>query len=327
MKKKHKYLLLLSLILFIFALIKYSTSSNPITRLEFGLLMILLPVLLLAFAALSKPLTKYHKLTGHSYLADRMTSQAPAGLISAIKQAEKEQTEIKKSYRNRANIKGASIPSGILFGRTETGRYVCDPAVHGVTPHVFVYGPSGSGKTQCVLLPTIASWPDGNQILALDISGDITKTMSENSWMQKDTPIILDLDDWRTPVRFDPFGTVREIEKKQSSDIPQEKIIEQQFRELEEIAFCLVPPLPAGSKENSYFLDGGRDLLTAGLSLGFFQGKTFAQTLDWIMNSKLDKICKAVEHADYNFLKPLVRQFSGQNERNLAGIRGEASKP
>lgn len=324
--KGHKYLLFLAFIIFIFAIIKYNTTSNPLSRLEFGALTIIIPMVVISYVVLSKPLSKYKKLTGRSYITDRLTSQAPAGLISAIKQAEREQSEIKDSHRNRANLNGTAAPSGILFGRTAGGRYVCDPAVRGASPHIFVYGPSGSGKTQCLLLPTICSWPEKHHILALDISGDIVKALKENPWMRKKRPIILDLNDFNAPIRFDPFQIVRSISENVPENMTDSQIMEQQARKIEEIAYCLLPLPPKSSNENQYFSSGGRDLLIASLTYGFYTGKNFADCLVWIMNSKLSDICKTIEYSDYTDLKPLIRQFSGQNAKNLAGVRAEASK-
>lgn len=325
MRKSQTISIFIFLVIFIKVLISYNTTEM-IAHLSYGLMLIIIPILFIVWMIMLHLMLKYYDLTGKIYLFERIKGRdVPVSIVEAIEQAKTEQEEIKKSQLNRAKSKGTSIPSGFLFGKNDRDRFVCDNAVHGKAPHVFVYGPSGSGKTQSILLPTVASWPKQNgHILALDISGDIVGMIRDNPWMRNE-PSIIDLDDWRAKVRFDPFGAAKKVAIEAPSDMPQEKIEEAQERKIEQIALCLIPPV-SSNNQNPYFVDGGRDLLTAGLIYGFFTGKSFGDTLVWLAQTKLEDICIAVERSKRKSNVARVRQFAGQNEKNLSGVRGAMSK-
>jgi type IV secretory pathway TraG/TraD family ATPase VirD4 len=320
---------ILSIIFFLIIFVKEAISYHKtamFAHAAYGALLVMLPVFFIAWMLMLHFVLEYYDLTGKIYFLEILKgSDVPRGLLQAIERAKAEAYEIKDSHRNRAESKGSTAASGFLFGKNDSGRFVCDPAVHGKAPHVFVYGPSGSGKTQSILLPTVSAWPkDSGHILALDISGDIVKTINENPWM-RDDPAVIDLNDWHAKVRFDPFGAAKRIAMDAPSDMPKQKIEEAQERKLEQIALCLIPTVN-GKDQNPYFVDGARDLLAAGLIYGFFSGKSFGKTLTWLSETKLDDICVACEKTKRSSIVRKVRQFAGQNDRNLSGVRGSMSK-
>ena len=265
--------------------------------------------------------------TGHDFIVDRALGRSQAdSILQSYDKSKRDRQHTIDSQRNRTQLPRSRHPQGIIFGRSDD-RWVFSPAVGADAPHAFVYGPTGSGKTQDVILPSIAAWPKDAHIFAVDVSGDITGTIDQNPWMRSESYHVLDFTDWNAATRFDVFFEIKQkAEKAKREGASDEYARAIKANEIEKIALCLLPPPKASDSSNSYFTDGGRDLLCAALLAGFFNEKGFVETLKFIAETPLNEALKAIEKSGIHQAVVKVRQFAGQSEKNLSGVRGEAVK-
>lgn len=270
---------------------------------------------------------KYKSMTGESYIKNKILGRDQASsYIQGIDKSRKDNEHRKNARRNRADNQKSNHPQGIIFGR-KNDQWVFSPAIDNGSPHAIIYGPSGSGKTQNVILPTIASWPKNSHIFAVDVSGDISQTINTNPWMRSEKYLPLDFTSWNAQVRFDIFAAIRKkAEEAKKKSMPSEYIQSIQKTEIEKISICLIPPPAVSDNSNTYFIDGGRDLLCAGLMAGFFNQKGFIETLRYIAETPLNTLLPSIEKSGVKTAAVKVRQFAGQNDKNISGVRGEAVK-
>lgn len=265
--------------------------------------------------------------TGHDFIVDRALGRSQAdSILQSYDKSKRDRQHEAAAQRNRTHLPRSYHPQGIIFGRSEDS-WVFSPAVGADAPHAFVYGPTGAGKTQDVILPSIAAWPKDSHIFAIDVSGDITGTINQNPWMRTKSYRVLDFTDWAAHTRFDIFFEIRRKgEKAKQSGATDDYARAIEANEIEKIALCLLPPPRASDSSNTYFTDGGRDLLCAALLAGYFNGKGFTETLAYVVETPLNAALKAIEQSGIHQAIVKVRQFAGQSEKNLSGVRGEAVK-
>lgn len=268
----------------------------------------------------------YSEKTGASYVKNRILGREQSqSIIQSYDKHRRDQRHAEDAKRNRAKLPRSTRPEGIVFGRAG-GQWVFSPAVGAAAPHVFVYGPTGAGKTQDIILPTIASWPKKAHIFAIDVSGDISSTIDQNSWMRP-AYRALDFTSWNAATRFDVFATIRhKADQLRGEGADDDYVHAVECNEIEKIAMCLLPPPKAADSSNTYFIDGGRDLLCGALLAGFFKNRGFVETLRFICEYPLNTALKSIEKSNIREAQVKVRQFAGQSEKNVSGVRGEAVK-
>lgn len=268
----------------------------------------------------------YSEKTGDSYVKNRILGREQSqSIIQSYDKHKRDQRHAEDAKRNRARLPRSTRPEGIVFGRAG-GQWVFSPAVGAAAPHVFVYGPTGAGKTQDIILPTIASWPKKAHIFAIDVSGDISGTIDQNNWMRP-AYRALDFTSWAAATRFDVFATIsHKADQLREEGADDDYIHAVECTEIEKIALCLLPPPKASDSSNSYFVDGGRDLLCGALLAGFFGGRGFVETLRFVCEYPLTTALKSIEKSNIREAQVKVRQFAGQSEKNVSGVRGEAVK-
>ena len=268
----------------------------------------------------------YREKTGDSYIKNRVLGREQSqSILQSYDKHRRDQRHAEDAKRNRARLPRSTRPEGIVFGRAG-GQWVYAPAIGAAAPHCFVYGPTGAGKTQAVILPTIAAWPKNARIFAIDVSGDISDTIDQNHWMRP-AYRALDFTNWNAATRFDVFATIRhKADQLRAEGADDDYVHAVECAEIEKIALCLLPPPKASDSSNSYFIDGGRDLLCGALLAGFFTGKGFVETLHFICEYPLTTALKSIEKSNIREAQVKVRQFAGQSEKNVSGVRGEAVK-
>ena len=322
---KKKIAAFISAVIFLYFLIGLvQTEGGTAARSIAELKLIAIFILLVAVWFLAMVNDRYKRMTGESFIKNRLLGRdQSSSIFQAYDKAKRDKKHTETSKRNRAKNPRSAHPQGVIFGLddSDSDLWVYAPA-HGLAaPHTFIYGPTGSGKTQAVILPSITSWPKEDHIFCIDVSGDIIKTIQENNWMRTNIKVI-DFSTWKAPIRYDVFGPIRAIADDQN--LPDDEIISRQERKIDQIAHCLIPDPKQGDSSNSYFVEGGRDLLTATLIAGFFNNRGFVETLRWLTESShpIEEISESGIHSAV----VLVNQFNGQNEKNVNGIRGEAIK-
>ena len=268
----------------------------------------------------------YSEKTGDSYVKNKILGREQSqSILQSYDKHRRDQRHAEDAKRNRAKLPRSTRPEGIVFGRA-AGQWVYSPAVGAAAPHAFVYGPTGAGKTQDVILPTIAAWPKNCHIFGIDVSGDISGTIDQNSWMRP-AYRALDFTSWAAATRFDVFATIsHKADQLREEGADDDYIHAVECTEIEKIALCLLPPPKASDSSNSYFVDGGRDLLCGALLAGFFGGRGFVETLRFVCEYPLTTALKSIEKSGVREAVVKVRQFAGQSEKNVSGVRGEAVK-
>lgn len=142
---------------------------------------------------------------------------------------------------------------GIIFGADpSTGRLVCSPSE--AEGHVLVVGGSGTGKTSALLIPTLLHWQ--GTALVIDISGDIARNVTwipgkvvigPSAAKYKQAPDIL--------MGWDPLSEAdRALELGDDDEF---------FRQIERIAYTLLPDQMNASDVDAYYTMQGRNVIIA----------------------------------------------------------------
>lgn len=142
---------------------------------------------------------------------------------------------------------------GIIFGiDPATGRFVCSPS--NAEGHVLVVGGSGTGKTSALLVPTLRQWR-GNA-LVVDISGDIARNVT---WVIGKTVIGPSANRYKQPsdvlMAWDPLYSADHAFMLNDED--------EFFRQIEKIAYALLPDRLDASDVDAYYTLQGRNVIIA----------------------------------------------------------------
>lgn len=142
---------------------------------------------------------------------------------------------------------------GIIFGvDPSTGRFVCSPS--NAEGHVLVVGGSGTGKTSALLIPTLRRWQ--GTALVVDISGDIARNVT---WVPGKVVIGPSAAKYKQPpdilMGWDPLSDADRAIKFGDYD--------EFFRQIEKIAYTLLPERLNASDVDAYYAMQGRNVIIA----------------------------------------------------------------
>lgn len=195
---------------------------------------------------------------------------------------------------------------GIIFGvDPATGRFVCSPSKN--EGHTLVIGGSGTGKTSAILVPTLRQWR-GNA-LVIDISGDIARNITGMCCKAligpSATKFAIESD---TLLRWDPLCEADRALRRNDSD--------EFFRQIEKIAYALLPDRIDASDVDAYYTAQGRNVIIATF-LAFYNE---FDDPDLFVN-----ICKTIYFTHWKKLFTTIdNQGNELASGHLAGLRGSS---
>lgn len=194
---------------------------------------------------------------------------------------------------------------GLLFGKDKKGKIVYSPEED--EGHELVVGGSGLGKTTALLLPENQSLTEKSRSWTIDISGDI-----ENNCPNMPNKLVYAPGQPGTI----PYNIFAAIDKMSSEEAQNEA--------LQQLVLLLMPE-PLHITENArFFLNGGRDILTAALLAFYRQGKDFVEICELICQSSWQQLFKKIDETENQAAIFYINSFEGANEANTAGCKQAA---
>lgn len=188
---------------------------------------------------------------------------------------------------------------GLIFGKKRFGKVVYSPASD--EGHCAVFGGSGTGKTSSILIPTLRHWSGTS--LTIDISGDISSHV--------DCPNKL-IYEPGNPASA-PYNVFSLIDASEDTD--------EQNEILEQLAFLIMPEQENANANAKYFLDGGRNILSAALIAFYHTGADFVEICRIILGNSYLDLFKLITDTANETAKFYISNFYGNSEQNVSGCK------
>ena len=224
-----------------------------------------------------------------------MIIMAIAGLIVYKLGGVKGIIKLIKENKNRQLITTSiEAAEGITFGYKKPsflGKVVCSPTE--AEGSVLAVATSGTGKTSAIAIPSLQSW--GGTSFCIDISGDIEPNVNKPNKL-----VYEPLNPHSTP--YNVFGAIDELNDEFEKN-----------EALVQLALNILPE-PLGISQSDagrYFLQGGRDILTAALIAFYHRGDDFIKIAETVVRSNCDQLFAKIIETDNKYAIQYILRFAG----------------
>ena len=208
----------------------------------------------------------------------------------------KKMSESPQKKLKKANLKLSSTPQGVVFGKLKK-KYVCSPAF--AEGHIFVGGGSGLGKSSALLIPTLNAFSSEGNFFSIDICGDLAKNVECESCVRFEVG--------ETTEKYNVFYNVDRF--------PQRKL-----ELIQKIAFSLLPEQTNLNEAGQYYLNNGRNILTASLLAYYDKGYDFIQCCENIYYSgDYRHLFADIDKCNNQYSSNAISRYLTENEKNVGG--------
>ena len=209
-------------------------------------------------------------------------------------------TVLKKFIKSREKALRKGDPKkshGIIFG-SAGDKVVYSP--ENEEGSVGVFAATGAGKTSAIGIPTLRSWKGPGFVI--DISGDVEKNCPNIQNKLTFAP------DEENSCVYNIFGALDRLQS------PAKK-----HEALEELVYMLLPQMPHMGEAGSFFLKGGRRILTGAMIYGYDKGMDFIEICKLVNGNSYPSLFKLIDESGNRRAITYINAFHGTNEKNTSG--------